>query len=107
MQFLKIGALWNSPQKTRNGRAFMKGVVDADIVLRKGMKVFVFQTDPARRNQGSPTSTIVIGIGDDQVPEPVPAMAPAPAPAPEPEVIIEDQPVYEPEPAPEDDDCPF
>jgi hypothetical protein len=86
----------------------MKGVVDADIVLRKGMKVFVFQTDPARRNQGSPTSTIVIGFEDDQVPEQVPAPAPALVPEPEPEVVVEDQPVYEPEPVPDDDgDCPF
>ncbi len=64
MIFKKVGALWNSKTKDRNGNPFMNGLIDADVTLEARQKIFVFQTDPATRKPNSPIATIVVGVGE-------------------------------------------
>ena len=82
MKFLKVGALWNSTKKDRHGKPYMNGIIDVDMVLKKGMKVFVFQV-AERKKSTSPTATLSIGyeeepvtvapeIEDESMPKPLP-----------------------------------
>lgn len=69
----KIGVLWTSPKRDKRGQPFMSGIIDEDISLEKGQKIFVFQTDPARRGPRSPNANVLVeargGKQVDQVDE--------------------------------------
>jgi hypothetical protein len=67
MVFKKVGALWNSTKKDRHGKPYMNGIIDVDMVLKKGMKVFVFQV-AERKKATSPVATLSIGYEDDSGP---------------------------------------
>ncbi len=54
----KIGVLWNSPRRDKNGKPYMNGVIDKAVALGDKQKVFVFQTD--KRGPKSPVATIVV-----------------------------------------------
>lgn len=79
MRFQKIGVLWQSKKKDKNGRPFMNGVIDDGVTLVKGQKVFVFMVDPSKRGPKSPLANIVAGMdGENEYVPPVEDMAPPP-----------------------------
>jgi hypothetical protein len=65
MRFIKIGALWQAV--SRSGSRYMNGKVNEDITLRRGEKIYVFQNTD-RKNDKSPTATLMIGRPDDTPP---------------------------------------
>ena len=66
MQFIKLGCLWNSAKKDKNGKVYMSGkVTDVDAVsLVKGDKIFIFR----RESWGpkSPVATLVLGKSEEE-----------------------------------------
>jgi hypothetical protein len=71
LNFIKLGALWNSRNKDKFGRTFMQGTVEADLQLRKGDKIFVFQAQ-SRNKSTSPVANVSIGQqAIEEVPEQV------------------------------------
>lgn len=60
MEFKKVGVLWKSPKLDQNGKPFYSGVVNEDITLEKGYKLFVFMTD--KRSDKSPVAKVMVGI---------------------------------------------
>jgi hypothetical protein len=87
--FVKAGALWNSQKKDRHGKPYMNGTINVDMVLKKGMKVFIFQV-AERKKATSPVATLSIGYEDEENPV-----------APE----VEEEPM--PQPLPDDTEPPF
>jgi hypothetical protein len=67
LKFLKVGALWNSKKQDRHGKPYMNGIIDIDMALKKGMKVFVFQV-AERKKATSPVATLSIGYEEEPVP---------------------------------------
>jgi hypothetical protein len=83
LKYIKAGALWNSKKQDRHGKPYMNGVIDIDMALKKGMKVFVFQV-AERKKATSPVATLIIGYEDDY--EPVaPEVVEEPLPEPLPD----------------------
>jgi hypothetical protein len=64
----------------------MNGIIDIDMVLKKGMKVFVFQV-AERKKATSPTATLSIGYEEEAV-APEAEEEPMPEPLPDDDIPI-------------------